>query len=385
MAEVTDVTGDIELNAANEETWLDRAKDLGDHTPVVKHLTKGYDTVTNLWQGLPENPDGADIMLHAGAVATDAAGFVADCAMDAGMMALDPVGWLVENGLDLVLHLVTPLQDALHMVSGDGPGLSKASDDFAAIGNGLVEYAGEFARVADEALADWTGDASDAARRALADFAQGIEGVATSAGGVAQVLKMSSMIMTVVEEVIKAIITEFVSWLIWIWVPALASSILSLGTSVAAAMSASVAKAGSVFAKVTSKLGKLGKLLDKILEFFKKFGSKMVALGKKLGVDAKDVTEYGKEVRELVDTVGRSGAMRAAAGSALKAGGVQVFEELTGIDPTGSPNDPAKMGKAISDHYGTVLGHTQDGKDLADKGKIGSGAGASETRENLDM
>lgn len=382
MAEVTEVAGGIELNATRDETVLDRAKDMGGHTPVVKHLTKGYDTVTGIWQGLPEDPDAADIVLHAGNVATDAAGFAADCAMDAGMMALDPVGWLVENGLNMVLHLVTPLQDALHMVTGDGPGLSKASDDFASIGNGLLEYAGEFTRVADEALADWTGEASDAARRALADFAKGIEGVATSAGGVAQILKVSSMIMTIIEEVLKAIITEFVSWLIWIWLPALASSVVSLGSSVAAAMSASVAKAGSVFAKVTSKLGTLGKLLDKILDFFKRFGSKMAKLGEKLGVQPKN---YGEDALRAVAEVGRGGAMKRAVGEALQAGGKKAVESTIGVDPTGSPGNAAEAGKTVVDHYGKLVDHVTDLKDQADKGDIGSGADAEVTRENLDM
>lgn len=268
------------------------------------------------------------------------------------------------------------------MVSGDGPALSDASDDFAAIGNGLVEYAGEFVRVADETLADWEGAASDAARNALADFAKGIEGVATSAGGVAQILKMSSMIMTVVEEVIKAIITEFVTWLIWIWVPALASSVVSFGSSVAAAMSASVAKAASTFSRVTSKMGKLGKLLEKILEFFKKFGSKMVKLGEKLGVEPKN---YGDNVKEVVEQVGRSGAMKTAVTESLKKGGGAVFNSTIGIDPTSTVDTAGEAGKTVLDHYGKLVDQTTDLKDIGDKGDIGSGTDVEETRDLLDM
>lgn len=382
MTEVSDIAGSIELNADNEDSFLDKAKSLAEQVPGAKQAIKGYDTVTNIWQGMPEDPDAADIMLHAGGVITDAAGFTAECAMEAGMAVLDPVGWLVDNGISIVLHLVTPLQDLLHMVSGDGPALSDASDDFAAIGNGLVEYAGEFVRVADETLADWEGAASDAARNALADFAKGIEGVATSAGGVAQILKMSSMIMTVVEEVIKAIITEFVTWLIWIWVPALASSVVSFGSSVAAAMSASVAKAASTFSRVTSKMGKLGKLLEKILEFFKKFGSKMVKLGEKLGVEPKN---YGDNVKEVVEQVGRSGAMKTAVTESLKKGGGAVFNSTIGIDPTSTVDTAGEAGKTVLDHYGKLVDQTTDLKDIGDKGDIGSGADVEETRDLLDM
>src|SRR5690606_41943885 len=56
-------------------------------------------------------------------------------------------------------------------------------------------------------------------------------------------------------------------------------------------------KAASTFSRVTSKMGKLGKLLDKILEFFQKFGSKLVSLGEKLGVQPKN---YGANVLDTV-------------------------------------------------------------------------------------
>ncbi|MGW9476697.1 WXG100 family type VII secretion target [Saccharomonospora azurea] len=382
MTEVTDIAGSVELKGDAATSFGDAALDFAKQTPVAKQAIKGYETVTNIWQGLPEDPDVADIMLHAGDVVTDAAGFTAECAMEAGMAVLDPVGWLVSNGLNMVLHLVTPLQDALHMVSGDGPALSTASDDFAAIGNGLVQYAGEFVRVADESLAEWEGEASDTARQALADFAKGIEGVATSAGGVAEILKMSSMLMTVVEEVIKAIITELVTWLIWIWLPALAASVVSLGSSVAAAMSASVAKAASTFSRVTSKMGKLGKLLDKILEFFQKFGSKLVALGEKLGVQPKN---YGANVLDTVAEVGRGGAMRTAVTESLKKGAGKLMESTMGIDPTGAPGNGYQAGKTVVDHYGKLVDHVTDLKDAGDKGNTGSGATADETRDLLDV
>ncbi|EIE97401.1 WXG100 family type VII secretion target [Saccharomonospora glauca] len=386
MTEVNDIAGSIELSSDNKETVLDMALGLGAQTPVVKHVIKGYDTVTNIWQGLPEDPDAADIMMHVGNVAADAASFTAECALEAGAAVADPVNWLVENGLGMVLHLVSPLQDALHMVSGDGPALSAASDDFSAIGEGLVEYSNEFVRVADETLADWQGEASNAARNALADFAKGIEGVATSAGGVAQILKISSMIMTVVEEVIKAIITEFVSWLIWIWIPALASSWVTFGTSVATAMSASVAKAASAFSRVTSKMGKLGKLLDKIIEFFKKFVSKLAKLGERLGAKQTNYTELKDEMIKKVGELGRRGALKEAATESLKAGGSAALSSIAGIEsPSDLKSSPLEVGKTVLDASRTIRDNISDATDAVDKGDIGSGASAQETRDLLDM
>lgn len=385
MAEVTDVTADIELNAGQQETFGEWAKGVAGKVPIAEQAITGYETVTNLWQGLPEDPDAGDLLQHAGDVVSDATGFVTECAVEAGEIALDPVGWLIEKGLGIVLHLVTPLQDALHQVTGDGPGLSDASDDFNAIGEGLLEYAQEFTSVADDALNDWSGQASDAARHALADFAKGIEGVATSAGSVAQILKASSMIMTVVEEVIKSIITEFVSWLIWIWVPALAGAVFSFGASTAAAMSASLAKAASVTSKVTSKLGKLGKLLDKVLDFFKRFGSKMADLGKRLGAQPNNYRAFGDEVGQVVSEVGRGGAMRTAVTESLKKGGATAVEQTLGFNPTSAQANAMESGTAVMDQLDTLQGHADDIQDYADKGDLGSGDSAARTRDYLDI
>lgn len=386
MAEVEDVTSDISLNADSDGGFGEWATGVAENTPVVETALKGVETVTNIRQGLPDDPDAGDIMLHAGNVATDTAGFVAECATEAATVVLDPIGWLVGHGLDLVLHLVTPLQDALRFVTGDGPRLSEAADDFTAIGEGLVAYSEEFARVADEALQDWTGEASRAARSALAEFASGIQGVATSSGGVAQVLKGSSMLMQVIEEVLKAIITELVTWLVMIWVPALASSVVSLGSSVAAAMSASVAKATATFSRVTAKLGKLGKLLDEILAFFQKFGSAMVKLGEKLGVKRNGFADTVGEITASVARNGAAGAMREGLVSSLKAGGGKLAEQIIGLDPASPPGmTGGETGKAISDHYGTLVDHLRDGKDYADQGRLGSGAPAEETEEQLRM
>ena len=85
MTEVTDIAGSVELKGDADTSFGDAALDFAKQTPVAKQAIKGYETVTNIWQGLPEDPDVADIMLHAGDVVTDAAGFTAECAMEAGM------------------------------------------------------------------------------------------------------------------------------------------------------------------------------------------------------------------------------------------------------------------------------------------------------------
>ena len=41
-------------------------------------------------------------------------------------LAMDPLGWLVGQGLNFLISVVQPLEDAIHFVSGDGPALQQA-------------------------------------------------------------------------------------------------------------------------------------------------------------------------------------------------------------------------------------------------------------------
>ncbi|GAA1244042.1 hypothetical protein GCM10009676_32190 [Prauserella halophila] len=380
MTEVNDVAGDVSLNADKESGFGDYAMGVAKNTPGVETAIKGVDTVSNYWKGLPDDPDAADVVLHGANCATDTAAFIAECGTEAATAVLDPVGWLVGHGLDFLLNLITPLQDALHAVTGDGPALEKASKDFQGIGDGLVDYADEFRRVADEALADWNGDAAGAAKNALADFSKGIDGVSTSAGGVVEILKLSSMLMKVIEEVIKAIITEIVSWLIALWVPALAAAVPTAGASTAAAGAATAPKAAATVSKVTAKLGKLGKILDKIFEFFQKFGSTMVKLGKRLGVKPNGIATKADELAEISTNAGKIGKI---AGEAAQSGGGKLLGETLGVDPTKPTGEGAAgAAKTVNDFYGKVTDHTRDLKGATE---ASDGPSAEETEDNLRM
>ncbi|MQA60387.1 MAG: hypothetical protein GEU86_02600 [Actinophytocola sp.] len=379
MAEKESIAGSLELSTdeQGDRSFGESAGKAFEGVPIVG---KGYKTIADSAKQFNGADDFGDFAGATGEMVSNGASFVAGCAADVAAFAMDPVGWLVSNGLDFLLELIQPLQDALHFVTGDGPSLEEASGNFIQIGDGFVSLAQDFIATGDKALKDWGEDAGDAAREALADFAVGIEGIGSSAGGVSQTLKMWSMVMTVIEEVIKAIISELVSWLIYIWLPALAASIVSLGSSVGAAMAASVAKAASVFSKVTSKLGKLGKLLDEFMVFLQKFSSKLVKANGRL-TKGQENAAVGALSSALV---GRGRATAMAAGDVLKGSGKTVLEEsvkeVTGFKPEqpGSAADLAKSGLDAKDKVGEYA-------ETARAGEIGGGQDADETRENLEM
>jgi hypothetical protein len=188
-----------------------------------------------------------------GTLASDGVTFVSSC-MGVTEIASDPIGWLVGEGLNFLLSIVQPLQDAIRFVSGDGPALANAAGNFGNIGTGLQDYAQKFVEDAIQSLSQWDGPAAEAAATKLAQFSKGIDGIAGQAGDIAQLLQISSMVMTVIEEFIKALVTEFITWLIMIWIPALAAAVPTCGGSTAAAGAATGIRGAQTGARATGQI-----------------------------------------------------------------------------------------------------------------------------------
>ncbi|MDX8036885.1 WXG100 family type VII secretion target [Lentzea sp. BCCO 10_0856] len=195
-----------------------------------------------------------------------------------GMM-MDPIGWLVGQGLNFLISVVQPLEDAIHFVSGDGPALQQAGENFGAIAQGISDLSTRFTEDLQSTVTTWGGSASEAAATKLGEFASGIDGVAGQAGELAELLMMSSMVMQIIEDVIKAILSELITWLIMIWIPALAAAVPSCGASTAAAGAATGVRIASTASRVSRIVAKLRQLLTKIMDFLRNLAAKAKNLG----------------------------------------------------------------------------------------------------------
>ncbi|MBB4686485.1 hypothetical protein [Amycolatopsis jiangsuensis] len=361
------------------------ALDAAKKAPV---LGKAVSTIAGAKENIESAEDAGDIVAASGQLVQEGAAFVAGAAVDVASFALDPIGSLVSSGLNMLIELIQPLQDALHFVTGDGPSLKTASGNFVEIGKGFVTLADDFVKTGDEALKDWQGEGGEAAKKALAQFADGIRGIGSSAGAVAETLQMWSMVMTVIEEVVKAIISELVSWLIYLWLPALAASVVSVGTSVAAAMTASVAKVAGVVSKVTRHLGKLGQLLEKFATFLAKWTDDLIKQGSKLSRTGRMVTP-GEE-RALTGAIANATKTKAktfgdAALDTLKNAPGETLKQAFGVNPSDLGKGSAYAGRAGFDAADKMISNTRDLTGSEEASDDSGNHSAQETRENLDM
>jgi hypothetical protein len=231
-----------------------------------------------------------------------ATSLIQSCRDMATGIATDPLGWLIGQGLNFLITVVQPLQDMIHFVSGDGPALLNAAGNFSAISKGLAEYAQNFVQNAEESLKDWAGVAKEAARARLERFATGIGGTAGQSADIAQLLQISSMVMTVIEEFIKALLTEFVQWLVLIWIPAIAAAAPTFGGSIATAWTGTFAKGAHTTTRATGQVSKLQKvlnLLKDLLEKLKVLMSKTKDFFKQAGTASKTFAQQARVTSTL--------------------------------------------------------------------------------------
>ncbi|MDV6013138.1 hypothetical protein [Haloechinothrix sp. LS1_15] len=326
MAEVEDVASGIELDSHDAPTIdphgaVSEIPIYGSARDLSSDLMGTGQSVAGLLHGGENEPGVAEVAAEAGELVTDTGSFVAECANTASSMITSPGTWLASNGLDFLLEYITPLQDMLNQVTGDAAALERAAGNFTSIGEGLQAMSTNFVDVADSSLAEWAGDGADRARERLAEFADGISGIAAHSGNVADILRSSAMMMEAVETAVKSLISELVGNLIEIWLPALAASVVSFGTSVAAAKGVTAARVATTSTRVGRLVNRLMGLLRKLANFFNRISGTLKrgggVLGKALG------GERGQKIGEIGGK---------AFGKAFIDGAGEYVQQRTGID-----------------------------------------------------
>jgi uncharacterized protein YukE len=304
-----------------------------------------------------------------------AATFIQSCKDTATGLATDPLGWLIGQGLNFLITVVQPLQDLIHFVSGDGPALMNAASNFNKIGQGLAQYGEKFAKTMQEQLKDWNGQAKEAAKARLERFATGIGGTAGQAGDIAQLLQISSMVMTVIEEFIKALLTEFVEWLVLIWIPAIAAAAPTFGGSIATAWTGTFAKGATTTTKATRQVSKLQKVLNMLKDMLEKLKTLMA----KTKDFFKQAGTAGRTLGESVRVQSKLGARELGNGKLLDdLDAVKTFPQRIGEKGLDS------LKSQVTDR-GKVARNANNGWKAGEYGTTGDGQSVEESEEDLSI
>jgi hypothetical protein len=181
----------------------------------------------------------------------------------------DPIGTLVSAGITIVLDLVQPLDELLMMVSGDATEMQRQIDVLGQVEAALGALDEEIANAADANVTIWDGEAAAAAGNAIGGLAATAGSMGERAKDVAAILDWARMLAEMIYEVIKAILTELVSWAVTRGVVALATSVATAGASVAAFLMDAVVSASRMLLKATRKFQFASQLFMKLLKFLR--------------------------------------------------------------------------------------------------------------------
>lgn len=323
--------------------------------------TSGGHSVTSLAEP-PTNPTAGDLEAAAGEID----GFISQVA---GAVE-DPLSMLVGTGVDFVLNYVQPVRDAIHVVTGDGPALEKAAAQFAELQSSCEELATELAETFDSQLGQWQGEASEAARKKIAEFVEGVRNTGMLGHNVSELLKMSAVLMEAAEEIIKGVLTDFLTWAIITWTTALATSVVTAGGSTAGAAAATSAEASVACSRAAQQVQRVLKIIEMI---------NTVIDNVKAVIDA---ARFGEAWRTIKSGTGdeSSGDELATAESVVSTAG-DVGERVekrvkSAAEEAGIETDPESA--AESDDTGDATGE-EDGKKRFNWGE----SIASNTREQL--
>jgi WXG100 family type VII secretion target len=271
----------------------------------------------------------------------------------------DPLEKLIDQGLSFVIDYITPLKDALNLVTGDPDALTAAAQHYQSLGQQIDQLGQSIHDEVKQGVAGWTGDASTAAQQQIADFLDGVHGTATLAGYIAQVCSASAGFMTSAKNQIIDLIAQFVEQMLITWAVGLAGSIFTFGASDAAAAASTAAEAAAKIAQCAQKcekfgqvLAKIGKVIEKITEIVKKIGGlveklgtavekfagKGLADGERLGAFAaklKDLKEggglLGKAATKVGDKIGTVGANLKTLGQDAVSGAGHLDDLVHGV------------------------------------------------------
>ncbi|WP_030161615.1 hypothetical protein [Glycomyces sp. NRRL B-16210] len=323
-------------------------------------------------------------------------------ALDILAMVMNPLKELMMAGVGFLIEHVGPLRDFLDMLAGDPVSINATKDTWKNIEAALAQAAADLVDDANS-MSDWSSDTAEAYRRTIGDFGDAINAASSASGSIAKYMEVMGIWTAVTRGLVLELICDFVSRVIMYALSALASAWFTMGGSIAAMISAVIAEAIAVIAKLADKIarlgkamqglaprmGKVGQIFDDVGETVGKFGTKTNA---KLMIKHHQFDMKSMKIQDAaLDSFKGSGPLgRGSVPQTQLPFQNKIYDTLT--DPFGSGNIPGTsvVGKGLNQGVTPPVVWRDltliDGKNVADiitgypmtgiKGGMGGGPGA---------
>ncbi|MEV0714251.1 hypothetical protein [Asanoa sp. NPDC050611] len=217
--------------------------------------------------GLPQAVSGAAKMVNGDGdwgELFNIGGSVADLGINVAMYAVDPLNALLSAGLSFLIDVVQPLEDLLGLVTGNPERMEGEIAKWERVGNALEPLAKEILEATREGLVGWQGEAADAARARMEEFAGGVAGIQGDVQQLVFILNTAKLLMDVAQAFVIGLIATFVEWLIITWATAIAAAVPTAGASTAAAGAATTAQGAIVTTRGVTFIQKVAQILARL-------------------------------------------------------------------------------------------------------------------------
>ncbi|WP_067706270.1 WXG100 family type VII secretion target [Actinoplanes awajinensis] len=248
-----------------------------------------FDSGNSAWDDLVDDGD-----FSALTVGVD----VLSVGLDLLSIALNPFGELVKAGVGWVLEHVAFLREPLELLTGDHRAIQAVAQTWDNVGKRLVSTADKYEQ-AMSTVAGWTGDAAQSYRAAASEYIQGLRALAGHADNTSQGVAIAGVVVATERAIVFDMISSFVSRVITEALIAAASSVVTLGGSVAAFLT-------SVSVDATLLATRLAKRLAKLLTVIKRFAKKFDELGAASKKVSKALEGKSQSIHNWADKLQRS-------------------------------------------------------------------------------
>ena len=201
----------------------------------------------------------------------------------------DPVAFLGEVGLGWLAGHFEPLVRLIEQVSGDPVRLESAAHAWRSMATPVREVGHESYVVVRSRTTDWQGSAADACRTHFARFETASVQVGDECVALADLLEASAKMMAAARQVVLAIVTGLLRWLVTSWAVAQASAGVTAGASEAAFAAAAPVRIEAAFWIAASKVALVEALIGAVREAVVKAVAFMIRVPHAL-----DMSSYGR-------------------------------------------------------------------------------------------
>ncbi|QSB05156.1 hypothetical protein [Natronoglycomyces albus] len=228
--------------------------------PVISH---GNNTVSALW----DMGTGESTLAQGG---TQIMASVLDLGLQASSLASDPLGTLISWGLDFLVGLIQPLEDALEWVSGSPGDMRDAATIWGRVCEADVKLSEGLAETLTP-LAEWTTSDGTCAKQRIDDLAAALFRLAKAANGLENVLSWAQALAEIIKEAIKWLISELLRFLIIVIFPKVAAAMVTFGATLASAVGLAVAESARVTMRATSFINRVKQAFAVLKDAFATF------------------------------------------------------------------------------------------------------------------